>query len=242
MRQFLALLSGVAVLILATSFVSAQGTSNNFRIDESYFGPGGSLESSSNNYSTAPGGQSLGNTGSGESESSNYKTQGGSQTTDDPRLACEVTSSALDFGNFSTSVTSVATATFSVLNYTAYGYVVQIVGDPPTNGSHTLSAMSSNGAANPGTEQFGINLVDNATPDIGSNPQQVPDNTFSFGQAATNYDTADSYRYVTGETIAQSNETSGQTDYTVSYIVDTATTTPGGEYSTNQSVVCVGTY
>lgn len=228
--------------MLGAEVVGAQGASSNFRIDESFIGPGGSLESSSSNYSTAPGGQSLGNPGGGESESSNFRTQSGNPTTNDPSLTCSVTSSSLDFGDFSTSVTSTATATFSVLNYTAYGYVVQIVGDPPSTGAHMLNAMSSNGAANPGAEQFGINLVDNATPNIGADPVQVPSSDFSFGEASTNYDTADSFRYVNGETIAEAPKSSGQTDYTISYIVDAATTTPGGTYSGDQSIVCVGTY
>lgn len=242
MKKYLAIIGGVVTIALTSGVVAAQGSSNNFRIDESFIGPGGSLESSSDNFSTAPGGQSVGNTGGGESESGSFRTQAGSQTTNDPSLTCEVTSSSLDFGAFSTSVTSTATATFSVLNYTAYGYSVQIVGDPPSTGSHTLNAMSSNGSASPGTEQFGINLVDNATPDIGANPVQVPDNTFSFGEAAANYDTADSFRYVDGESIAKSDESSGQTDYTISYIVDTSNNTPGGTYSGSQSIVCIGTY
>lgn len=228
--------------MLGAEVVGAQGASSNFRIDESFIGPGGSLESSSSNYSTAPGGQSLGSPGGGESESSNFRTQSGNPTTNDPSLTCSVTSSSLDFGDFSTSVTSTATATFSVLNYTAYGYVVQIVGDPPSTGAHTLNAMSSNGGVSPGTEQFGINLVDNASPDIGADPAQVPSSDFSFGEVSSNYDTADSFRYVNGETIAEAPKSSGQTDYTISYIVDAATTTPGGTYSGDQSVVCIGTY
>lgn len=232
----------VGVLLLSAEVAHAQGSSNNYRIDESFIGPGGSLESSSDNFSTAPGGQAVGGPGGGESESNNFRTQAGPQTTNDPSLTCSVTSSSLDFGAFSPGVTSTATATFSVLNYTAYGYVVQIVGDTPATGAHNLAAMSSNGPASPGTEQFGINLVDNASPDIGANPVQVPDSSFSFGQAAGNYDTADSFRYVNGETIASATESSGQTDYTISYIVDASTTTPGGAYSGGQSIVCTGTY
>lgn len=244
MKRIAALIIMVlSFIVLGDALAFAQGSSSNYRIDESFIGPGGSLESSSSNYSTAPGGQSLGNSGgTGESESSNYKTQAGATTTNDPSLACSVNSSSLDFGSFSTSSTATETAAFSVLNYTAYGYIVQIVGSSPSSGAHNLSTLSSNAASSTGTEQFGINLVDNATPDIGANPSQNPDSTFSFGQAATNYDTADSFRYASGESIAEATKSSGQTDYTISYIVNVSTSTPGGSYSGNQTLVCIGTY
>jgi hypothetical protein len=238
----------VIAFVLTVSFGSLayaqSSSSNNYKIDESFIGPGGALESESSNFKTAPGAQSVGNAGGvGESESStNYRTQSGATTTDDPSLACITNSSSLNFGSLSTSVVATATAAFSVLNYTSYGYVVQVVGTPPTNGAHTLTNLSSNAGSTPGTEQFGLNLIDNSSPNIGTNPVQVPDTTFSFGDAATNYDTLNSFRYNNGETIAESVKTSGQTDYTMSYIINVATTTPGGSYSGNQTLVCTGTY
>ena len=62
------------------------------------------------------------------------------------------------------------------------------------------------------------------------------------GAAASNYNTANNFRYNGGETIASAPKTSGQTNYTISYIVNAATTTPGGSYSGNQTLVCTGTY
>lgn len=235
----------IALLISAGIVVQvqAQGSSSNYRIDESFIGPGGALESSSTNYSVDPGQQSLGNAGGvGESSSTSNTTQSGSTTTSDPRLVCAVNSGALNLGALSTSVTVTGTASFSVLNYTAYGYNVTILGNTPTNSSYSLAALSSNAASIVGTEQFGINLKDNGTPDIGSEAVQVPSGSFSYGQAATNYNIADSFRYVSGETIAQAPKSSGQTDYTISYIVNTSITTPGGGYSGNQTLLCTGTY
>lgn len=231
------------VWILGGTIASAQSASSNYQINESFIGPGGSLESNSSNFGTAPGQQAVGNTAVGESESNNFRAQSGSVTTDDPALSCTVGTSSINFGSLSTSVPATATATFSVLNYTAYGYVVQVVGNPPSTGSYTLANMSSNGSSTPGTEQFGINLVANTAPTtFGANPVQTPDSSFSSGAAATNYNTANSYRYVNGETIASAGESSGLTDYTISYIVNTSNTTAGGTYSGEQTLVCVGTY
>lgn len=243
--------SGVAGVVLICSclwlfgmvIVNAQGASTNFRIDESFVGPGGNLESNSTNYGLDPGQSSVGNSGGvGESSSTNFGVQSGSTTTSDPRLSCAVNSSSLNFGALSTAATVSTTATFSVLNYTAYGYNVSVLGSPPNNGSHTLAAMSSTGPRVIGTEQFGINLKDNATPNVGAEPVQIPSSTFSFGGPTANYGTADNFRFVTGEAVATAPKSSGQTDYTVSYIINTANTTPGGQYSGNQTFLCTGTY
>lgn len=241
LRVLVATLLCLAVFVPAVRAQSSQ--SPNYQIDESFIGPGGTLESGSTNYLTAPGGQSIGNTGgAGDSGSTNYQAQSGATTTSDPSLACITNTSSANFGTLSTSVVATATASFSVLNYTSYGYVVQTVGTAPSNGSHTLSALASNAASTPGTEQFGINLVDNTTPNIGANPTQVPNSSFSYGEAASNYDTANSFRYVQGETIAFAPKTSGQTDYTISYITNISNTTPGGSYTGSQALVCTGTY
>lgn len=233
----------LVVIMARQVIVMAQGASPGYRIDESYLGPGGELESGSTNFSVQAGQQSTGNTGAVEGTSTNYRTQGGATTTSDPTLRCAINTSSLNLGALSIATTATATATFSVLNYTSYGYNVSIIGNTPGNGGYNLTNMSSNAASSTGTEQFGINLVANTNPaTFGSNPAQIPDSTFSFGTAATNYNTTNSYRYVSGETIATAPKSSGQTDFTISYIVNVSTTTPGGAYSGNQVIVCTGTY
>ncbi len=222
-------------------FVGAQGASSSYRINESYFGPGGQLNSNSTNYQTDPGQQAVGGTG-GSGTSTNYTVQSGSVTASEPRLLCALNTASINFGSLSTSLPATGTATFSVLNYTAYGYIVSIIGSPPSNSGHALTNLASNASSTPGTEQFGINLVDNSTPNVGTNPVQVPDNTFSFGEIATNYDTVNSFRYAQGETIASGPKSSGQTDFTISYLINASTTTPGGKYSGNQTIVCTGRY
>lgn len=234
----------LGLLLMGGVALAQSSQSPNYIIDESFIGPGGELESSSPSFRTAPGGQSIGNPGGvGDSEAStNYRTQSGATTTNDPSLSCQMNTSSVNFGLLSPSVPATATASFSVLNYTSHGYIVQVIGDTPNNGGHNLTAMSSNGASSPGTEQFGINLIDNSSPDIGDDPVQVPSDEFSYGEAASNYDTPNSFRYNNGETIAQSVKTTGETDYTISYLVNVANSTPGGAYSGSQTVVCVGTY
>ncbi len=218
--------------------VFAQGSSSNsYKLDESAVGQSGLPDSASSNYQ---GSGSVGDLGVGESASTNFGTLGGSQTSPDPNLIFSVNSSGASLPEFSAGTPSMATVTFSVLNYTSYGYVVLISGDAPTNATHSIATMAATGTSSPGFEQFGINLVANTSPQsIGANPNQ---GQFGLGIAAVNYNTPNNYRYVDGETIASAPKSSGQTDFTITYIVNVGALTPGGTYSTDQSLIVVGTY
>ncbi len=211
--------------------------SPSYRFDESAIGAGDLIQSNSANYqsSTAMGDLVIGN-----ATSTNYQVEAGSQTTADPALSFSINSSGSNFGSFTASNATVTTASFSISNYTSYGYIVQIIGKPPTNGNHTLPAMTTTGASQSGTEQFGINLVANTSPSsVGANPNN---GQFGFGAAATSYGTSNQFRYVSGETIAAAPKSSGITTYTISYLVNVAGLTPGGQYTSDQTLIVTGTY
>lgn len=216
-------------------------SSSNYRFDETSVGTDSLLDSSSSNF-RASGGAT--NTTTGPSASTNFQTETGSNTSPDPNLTFKVNSSGANFGTFSPTTARTSTASFEVTNYTSFGYAVQVLGDPPKYGSNVIDAMGANASSQPGTEQFGINLVANTNPtSFGSNPNNgTSPNNFGFGTAATNYSTPNQFRYVNGETIASAPKSSGKTDYTVSYLVNVATLTPGGIYASDQTLVVTGTY
>ena len=225
---------------LAPAVIAQSSSSSSYRIDESFIGPGGTVNSTSPHYSES---STAGDTGVGESLSTAYRNEAGFNTTSEPRLVLIVNTSSINFGQLSTAAATTATSTFSVLNYTASGYGVYTVGAPPSNGSHNLSGMSSTGPSQTGVEQFGINLKANSSPvTFGANPVQIPSSNFSYGAASSGYNSANNFRYVNGEKIAESTQSSGETDYTISYIVNASTTTPGGHYTGAQTLVVVGTY
>lgn len=210
--------------------------STNYRIDEDAISTGNLLQSSSANYQAVDG---INDLAIGNSASSNYQIETGSKTTPEPWLSFSVNSSGTNFGTFSPVATATATATFTVLNYTSYGYVVQIFGTPPTNDSHSLDAMSG-GSGAVGTEGFGINLVANTSPiSFGAN---IDNDQFGFGEVDPDYATPNSYRYVNGDTIATAPKSSGLTDYTISAIVNVSPLTPGGDYKSGQTLIVIGTY
>lgn len=237
LRQFLLLL----LLLAAQSPVPVAAIgSTNFSIEEDFLGGGGSINSTSASYSSA---DSIGAAAIGAGAATAYQAISGATTTNDPGLTVAVDTSSVAFGSLSVSATKTGTATFSVANYTSSGYIAQVVGAAPTNGAHQLTPMSSPASSAVGTEQFGINLVANTSPaTFGADPQQIPDNTFSFGAAATNYATANTFKYATGDTISQSIKSSGRTTYTISYIANIAPSTPAGSYVATHEILVTGTY
>lgn len=157
------------------------------------------------------------------------------------------TATNTDLGYLSTSSAATTTWGFSIRTYLASGYIVTNASDPPTAtsgaGTHTLANLTSPTASSPGTEQFGINLVANTSPTtFGAVPAQIPDSSYSFGQAATGYNTANLFKYVKGDTVAYSPKSSGETDYTISYLYNISTATPAGKYVFNHILVGTSTF
>lgn len=226
-----------ACLWLAEPLYAETLESPNYRFDESTIGSGGLIQSSSANYSAT---SAAGDLAIGSATSANYNLDSGSKTSPDPALSFRMISPDVNFGSFSASNATVTTATFSVSNYTSYGYVVHIVGNPPTNGSNVIDAMATTGPSQAGIDQFGINLVANTMPvSFGVNPDQ---GQFGFGTATANYGTSNSFRFVSGEAIASAPKSSGVTTYTISYLINVESLTPGGKYTSDQNLIVTGTY
>lgn len=120
----------------------------------------------------------------------------------------------------------------------ASGYTISYYGDTLKYSTHSIDAMASAGASSTGTEQFGLNLKDNTTPNTGANPSG------GSGAPATDYNTADQYRFIanTTTTLASASAPSVTTTFTVSYIVNVSQTTEAGNYSTTLTYICTGNF
>lgn len=225
------------LVYFSTPLFAESSQSTNYKFNESSIGSGGLIQSSSANYQ---GRDSIGDLGIGNAASSNYQINAGSVTTNDPNLSVSIGGASVNFGSFTATSATTATATFTILNYTSYGYTVQIVGNSPTNGATTITPLTTTSASIAGVSQFGINLVANTSPvSVGANPNT---GQFGFGAAASNYGTSNMYRYVSGETIAQAPKSSGLTTYTITYLINVPPLSPGGVYTSDQTIIVVGTY
>lgn len=235
---------GIIIAIISIALpdvVFAQYNSSNYRVDEVQFGTGGD-QTSSSSYQAQ---QNAGNLTGGQFSSSNYQIYGGFLTPNEEFLEVTVSPTSLDFGTLSDSTTATGTSGFTVRTYLNSSYVVYMLTDTLTSeGGATIDPMTSAGSSTVGTEQFGINLVANTAPVAqGTDPAPFPDNTFAYGEAASGYDTANTYKFNKTDIIAQSNTNGwGQTNFTVSYIVNVSPTTAAGLYTTVQNIVITATY
>ncbi len=231
------------LLVVAPLKVWAQSSSStNYRVDQTIFGTGGELDAQSTNFRAR---QTAGELAIGQTDSANFRAFAGFNTTDEPFIEFVVTANNIDLGYLNTTSASTAVGTFYVRAWQAEGYVVRTESDPPTNSSGAtdqINPMTTPGSSTPGTEQFGINLVDNSSPNVGTNPVQSPDSSFSFGQVAANYLTPNSFTYNKGDTIAYSSKSSSVTVYTISYLFNISETTLAGEYVFRHNLVATGTY
>ncbi len=235
----------VATILFANARIYAQtSSSSSYQVTESAFGSGGDVNVNSASYNARG---SAGALGVGEASSTNYAAFAGPINPTDEYLEMVVSNTTVNLGNLSNASTASGVGTFYVRTYLNGGYSVQTISDPPTNESgFSLAAKASLAAPIVGTEEFGINLVDNASPNIGANPYKQPDDTTTYatGVAATGYNTPDSFKYVKNDIIAQSGSGRawGQTDFTISYIVNISGITRAGVYTLNHTLVVITTF
>jgi len=241
--SFVIALAFILSLGFVGTAVAAQSSSPSYSVNEVQMGGvGSSLHDCSANYCAKT---SVGDTSVGRASSANYSAQLGFNTSDEPMLEVIVEGGNQNMGVLDTSTTGTALATIKVRNYLSNGYVLQITGVPPSQGTHTLTTLSTPSTSQQGAEQFGINLADNTAPNIGAGPVQVPSGTFSFGTVADGTDGMDVYNqpdlfmYKDGDIVARSLKSTGETDYTMSMIINVSNVTPGGQYTGTFSAVAV---
>lgn len=163
------------------------------------------------------------------------------------------TNSAVTFNQlFSPTDTATATSQMAASTNAGSGYVITVNGTTLTStvGGNTIAAMGTAGVGVRGTGQFGMNLKLNtlttSTPVVGAEVSAAADGVNLKGEAATGYNTVDTFKYASGNTVADSaNGGAGATNaqiYTVSYIVNVAGNQPSGTYTTTLTYICTATY
>lgn len=238
----------VLALILSFGYVgevhagTTQSSSTHYSISEVQLGGNGSAQHDCSGSYCAQ--ESAGSTTVGSASSNNYSAQLGSDSTNTPLLEVAVNGGNQNLGTLDPSTTATATFSIKVRSYLDSGYAVYVTGSAPSQGTHTLKTLDTSCpcTSQPGTEQFGINLTANSTPSVGAVPVEVPSSAYSFGAAYSDYNQANLFKYHDGDAVAGSATSSGETDYTLSMIVNISNVTPGGHYTSNLSAVVVPTY
>lgn len=150
-----------------------------------------------------------------------------------------IAGSSVSLGTLTTTSTGSGTSVMAASTNAASGYAITINGSTLTSGANTIDAITTGGgsASSQGTEQFGVNLRDNATPNVGADPTDTVNLTYGTG-----YGTVDSFKFVTGNTVASKSAASNSTAYTVSYIANIAGATEPGTYTGTYTYICTATF
>ena len=147
------------------------------------------------------------------------------------------TGNTVSLGTLTPSTTGASTSQIGVSTNASTGYAITVAGNTLTSGSNTITAQATQATSSQGSSQFGINLRDNATPNIGTDVSGSGTAT-----ATANYNTADQFRFVSGDIIASKNSADAHRLFTVSYIANIAGNTPAGSYTTNLTFVATPTF
>lgn len=153
---------------------------------------------------------------------------------------------------FSPTDTATAHSQMAASTNAGTGYVITVNGPTMTSGSNTVTAMNSATTGVKGLSQFGMNLKLNtvATSTVPVGLEVAPaagalGGTYK-GQATSGYNTVDTFKYTTGDSVADSAAGgAGGTDaqiFTASYIVNVPGSQPAGTYTTTLTYICTPTF
>jgi hypothetical protein len=162
-----------------------------------------------------------------------------------------VTTGAVAFNQlFSPTDTATATSQMAASTNAGAGYAITVNGPTLTSGANTVSGMNTATTITRGISQFGLNLKLNTTAvstvAVGAEIAVASNGTNYRGQAVAGYNTVDTFKFTTGDTVANSaNGGAGGSDaqiYTASYIVNVPGSQPAGTYTTTLTYICTPTF
>ena len=143
-----------------------------------------------------------------------------------------------DMGDLDSGATLTAQSQMAVGTNATSGFVITANGDPPAAGTNVIDGLTVPTASRQGANQFGINLVANNSPVVGSDPE----GTWTNAIPSAGYDTPNLYKYVSGDEVAFSPNVSLMKKFTVSYIVNSRENLRPGVYTTTITFIASGRF
>ena len=149
---------------------------------------------------------------------------------------------------FSPTATAYTTSQMAASTNATTGYVITVNGNTLQSGTYSVTAMTTATTSTIGSSQFGMNLEVNTTPAVGTAVTPTSDGVNYFAYPQTGYNTANTFKFHSGDTVADSSDgttppkpTDSQI-YTVSYIVNVPGNLPPGTYTTTLTYICTPTF
>ena len=160
---------------------------------------------------------------------------------------------------FDPITTAASSSQMAASTNASMGYVITVNGSTLMSGStNSVTAMAVAGVPVAGSSQFGLNLKANDTTYLtnatGAEISPVSQDSTAVnlrGEAYTGYNTANNFKFVSGDVVADSGFTAGGPGtriasdgqiYTVTYIANVPGSQPAGDYTTTLTYICTPTY
>lgn len=143
-----------------------------------------------------------------------------------------------DMGELTDNQTLVAKSQMAVGTNASGGFAITVYGTPPAAGTNVIDTPAMPTASQPGTNQFGINLVENTFPAVGSNPEGI----WANAVPTSGYNQPNKYMYASGDVVASSPNVSLMKKFTVSYILNSSPSLRAGVYTTTINYIASGRF
>ena len=143
-----------------------------------------------------------------------------------------------DMGDLSPNATLTAQSQMAVGTNATGGFAITANGTPPSAGLNIIEPLPSPTKSIRGSNQFGINLVENTEPAIGSDPE----GTWANAVPSPEYSAQDRYKYTPGDVVAFSPNVSLMKKFTISYIINSSEDLRPGVYSTTITYIASGRF
>jgi hypothetical protein len=143
-----------------------------------------------------------------------------------------------DMGNLSESTTLTAQSQMAAGTNATGGFAITVSGNPMTAGTNVIDGISNPSSSRPGTNQFGINLVENSEIGVGLDPE----GTWANATPTSNYAQENLFTYNSGDVVAESANVSLMKKFTVSYVVNVNRSLRAGVYTTTINFIASGRF
>ena len=143
-----------------------------------------------------------------------------------------------EMGQMDTGKTLLAESLMAVGTNATGGFAITVQGTPMSAGIYTIDSPLEPTESRPGSNQFGINLVENTTPAVGKHAE----GEWANAQAAEGYNQPNKFKYVPGDVVAYSPNVSLMKKFTVSYMLNASPSLRPGVYSTTLTYIASGRF
>jgi hypothetical protein len=150
---------------------------------------------------------------------------------------CSTTSgNFINLGELSKTSANFSTSQFAGATNDPGGYSTFLAGTTLSSGINTIPALASPGTSNPGSSQFGLNLVANSNPNVGQN-RTGGGTAAPFG----GYGSPNQFLFQEGIIASTANSTNFNV-FTVSYLVNVSNNQKPGIYTTTVTYIATAAF